>query len=43
MDAQGQEVPQVERRETTLSHRSFSCVGMLTMHKQVKSDLPPEK
>jgi len=42
MNGHGQEVPQVEKRADhfNFNHRSFSCVGMLTMHEPVKSNLP---
>jgi len=42
MSTHCQEVPQVEKRgdHFNFDHRSFSCVGMLTMHEPVKTNLP---
>ena len=41
MSASSQDVPHVEKRADHIIYRSFSCVGMLTTHKPVKSNTLP--
>jgi len=42
MNAHGQDVPHVEERADHSNFTDYSCVGRLTRHDQVKSNLPPE-